>query len=508
MSNIPNDDLFKESTMSFGEHLEELRVSLFRSMFGLVLGTVVALLIAHHIVHAIQGPLKDALDRFYLDKAVDDMMDEYKAKEKDSAPPETLALIREEGLIPSKTEFDVAQLVTALKIADPAQFGDLKFTPHRFLEADFEDDFDGHQAGKKKIRGMATLLQKSGAASGESPGKLLWSLLSIKQRQTVESIADKDEITDSDRAEMVAILSDLLSKPQIPDSDEFSGLDGSISKPIETYNPVAWLNSLFEGEDKYKESLVSTVKKLRQRVSEADEDGASGNSDDLRRLNRLLFAAAFPDFIRPPRQVVVDVPTWKPTEIRVQTLNAQEAFMIWLKAALISGFVMTSPWIFWQIWTFVAVGLYPHEKKYVHIYLPFSLVLFLCGTCLAFFFVFEPVLDFLFQFNKLLDIDPDPRISEWLSFVLFLPLGFGIAFQLPLVMLFLNRIGVFSVEQYLEKWRIAILVIFVISMVLTPADPISMLLMAIPLTVLYFLGIALCRWMPRGRNPFDEAYEP
>src|SRR5690606_24772397 len=108
------------------------------------------------------------------------------------------------------------------------------------------------------------------------------------------------------------------------------------------------------------------------------------------------------------------------------------------------------------------------------------------------------------------NIDPDPRISEWLSFVLFLPLGFGISFQLPLVMLFLQRLGIIAVEQYLQKWRIAVLAIFVIAMVLTPADPISMLLMACPLTVLYFGGIALCLWMPKNRNPYSElqAYEP
>jgi sec-independent protein translocase protein TatC len=118
------------------------------------------------------------------------------------------------------------------------------------------------------------------------------------------------------------------------------------------------------------------------------------------------------------------------------------------------------------------------------------------------------VLDFLFSFTRSMGIDPDLRISEVISFVLFLPLGFGVSFQLPLVMLLINRMGILSVEAYLEKWRIAILGIFVISMFLTPADPISMLLMAVPLTVLYFLGVGLCLWMPRGRNPFDEAYEP
>ena len=164
--------------------------------------------------------------------------------------------------------------------------------------------------------------------------------------------------------------------------------------------------------------------------------------------------------------------------------------------------------MFLQIWNFVAAGLYPNEKKYVHLYLPFSLGLFLAGAALCFYFVIPQVLEWLFSFNKTLKIDPDPRINEWIGFALFLPLGFGISFQLPLVMLLLNRIGLLSVELYLAKWRISILVIFIISMILTPADPVSMLFMAVPLTGLYFLGIGMCRWMPRGQNPFAEAYEP
>ena len=137
-------------------------------------------------------------------------------------------------------------------------------------------------------------------------------------------------------------------------------------------------------------------------------------------------------------------------------------------------------------------------------FLPVSLILFAVGVLLAFFFVFSPVLEFLFTFNASLNISPEIRIGEWLSFAMFLPLGFGIAFQLPLVMLFANRIGLVAVETYLEKWRIAILVIFVLSMFLTPADPISMLLLAVPLTGLYFLGIGMCVMMPRSENPFGE----
>ena len=98
-------------------------------------------------------------------------------------------------------------------------------------------------------------------------------------------------------------------------------------------------------------------------------------------------------------------------------------------------------------------------------------------------------------------IDPDLRISEWLGFVLMLPLGFGISFQLPLVMLFLERVGVFTIGGYLSSWRIAILSIFILAMILTPSgDPYSMCLMAGPLVLLYFGGVLLCRFMPRHQE--------
>ena len=153
---------------------------------------------------------------------------------------------------------------------------------------------------------------------------------------------------------------------------------------------------------------------------------------------------------------------------------------------------------------------YPHEKRYVHLYLPISIFLFVFGAAFAFYVVFQYVLDFLFQFNASMGVSPDPRVNEYIGFVMILPLGFGIAFQLPIVMVFLNHFGIVSIEAFLSKWRIAILVISVASMFLTPQDPISMALMAIPLAMLYFIGILMCKFMPKGRNRFSQAggYDP
>ena len=186
-------------------------------------------------------------------------------------------------------------------------------------------------------------------------------------------------------------------------------------------------------------------------------------------------------------------------------LNVQEAFMIYLKVSLVAGFVFASPWIFYQIWLFVAAGLYRHEKRYVYIYLPFSFSLFAGGALFCFYLVFPFILDFLFGFNERLGVHPQIRLSEWISFALLLPMMFGISFQLPLVMLFLERISVFSADDYRTKRRMAILVIAVISMLLTPADPMSMLLMMLPLVVLYELGIILCGWKTASKSPFEEA---
>ncbi len=203
------------------------------------------------------------------------------------------------------------------------------------------------------------------------------------------------------------------------------------------------------------------------------------------------------------REDLVKLPVYKPLEkdprLKLISLSGQEPFMVYVKASLVVGAMIASPFIFYFIWEFVAAGLYNHERKYIYIFLPMSLGLFFAGAALAFFVAIGYVLDFLFWFNAQMGINPTPQISEWIGFVLILPLGFGISFQLPLVMLFLERIHVFSVEVYLSKWRVAVLVISVLSMLLTPADPGSMLLMGIPLVILYFGGIALCHYMPRSK---------
>jgi sec-independent protein translocase protein TatC len=185
------------------------------------------------------------------------------------------------------------------------------------------------------------------------------------------------------------------------------------------------------------------------------------------------------------------------------TLSVQEAFFVYFKVCLMTGFVLGSPWIFYQIWSFVAAGLYPHEKKYVNIFLPFSLGLFLAGVLVCQFFVMTKAVEALLWFNDWLGFAPDLRLNEWLGFAIFMPLTFGISFQTPLVMLFLQRVGVFSVDAFRGKRRISWFVMAVFAAVITPSvDPFSMLLLWVPMGLLYELGIGLCVFLP-GRPLLD-----
>jgi sec-independent protein translocase protein TatC len=260
-------------------------------------------------------------------------------------------------------------------------------------------------------------------------------------------------------------------------------------------------------------SILSDEKKKALEESTTDSPADKSKSDELVadslssatvepvEMAKLLRSLPATSSLEPKVQL-------RQNKISLSSLKMEEPFMIWVKAGLIVGAVIASPMIFYHLWSFVAAGLHSHERRYVYLYLPISVILFVSGVVLAFFLVLKYVLTFLLAFNGSMDVAVEPRLTYYINFVLLLPLGFGIAFQLPLVMLFLQRIGLFETEAYISSWRIAVLVIFVVSMILTPADVTSMFAMAIPLVILYGVGILMCKYIPRGRGLGSAAYDP
>ena len=112
--------------------------------------------------------------------------------------------------------------------------------------------------------------------------------------------------------------------------------------------------------------------------------------------------------------------------------------MIFFKVCLVTGLVLSSPWAFYQVWAFIAAGLYRRERMFVYKFLPYSLGLFLAGVFLCFFVVLPLTLRFLLEFNVWLGVTPMLRLNDWMGFATVLPLVFGLCFQTPLVMLFLS----------------------------------------------------------------------
>jgi sec-independent protein translocase protein TatC len=183
---------------------------------------------------------------------------------------------------------------------------------------------------------------------------------------------------------------------------------------------------------------------------------------------------------------------------RLASLNVTEVFMVYLKVSMYTGFVLASPWIFYQMWMFVAAGLYPHEKRYVHLYLPFSLFLFLAGVCLCQFFVMPMGIKYLLSWNESMNVDADLRLNEWLSFAIMMPVIFGAAFQTPLIMFFIERVGLVDVSFYQKHRKMAIFVLAITGGLLSVSpDLVSMLALVVPMWCLYEVGILMCKWMPK-----------
>lgn len=173
-------------------------------------------------------------------------------------------------------------------------------------------------------------------------------------------------------------------------------------------------------------------------------------------------------------------------------LAPAEAFVGYMKISLISGLLLSSPWVFYQLWMFVSAGLYENEKKYVRIAIPFSAALFVTGA-LFFLFVVAPLaLRFFLTFGEVINVGSNWTFMKYVSFITGLMLVFGIAFQTPLAIFLLNRTGLVSTKSLHGSRKYVLLSVFIIAAIATPPDVISQIMLGIPLYLLFELGIFLC----------------
>ncbi|MEZ5976911.1 MAG: twin-arginine translocase subunit TatC [Planctomycetota bacterium] len=176
-----------------------------------------------------------------------------------------------------------------------------------------------------------------------------------------------------------------------------------------------------------------------------------------------------------------------------QTTGVGEAFMTKLKASFYVGLFVGGPILIWQLWLFIAAGLYRHEKKVVMSFLPSALMLFGGGIVFGYFLLVPYGFYFL---NVPTSVDlpkPDFKMDQYFQFLSSLCIALGFVFQLPIVMMALVRVGMLTVQQISKFRRYFILIAFVVSAIITPPDPVTQVMMAVPLVVLYEVGILASR---------------
>jgi sec-independent protein translocase protein TatC len=188
----------------------------------------------------------------------------------------------------------------------------------------------------------------------------------------------------------------------------------------------------------------------------------------------------------------------------LQYIAIPEAFLTYLKISLFGGLFLAMPVILYEVWRFVAPGLYEREKRYFIPFVVFSMLFFLGGASFCYYIVFPFVFRFFMSFSggSLLAM---PAIRQYLSFATRLLIAFGLVFEMPIFLFFLGRIGLVSYKGLARQRRMAVVLVFVGAALLTPPDVVSQLMLAGPLLILFELSIQIVRIT--GKKPSEEEEE-
>lgn len=187
---------------------------------------------------------------------------------------------------------------------------------------------------------------------------------------------------------------------------------------------------------------------------------------------------------------------------KLQVIEVTESMSVYMRVALLIGLVVSLPWIFFQIFSFVGKGLKKSERRGLITAIPFATILFLAGGSFAFLVMLPASMKF---FTSLLEVNTSLRLSSYFGFVINLIFWIGISFELPLLVFVLSRVGVIKPGFLTKGWRAAMVVIAVLAAVITPTgDPVNMVIFMLPLFVLYLLSIGLSALAYKARRASEK----
>ena len=192
--------------------------------------------------------------------------------------------------------------------------------------------------------------------------------------------------------------------------------------------------------------------------------------------------------------------------LEIQVLKVQGMFIVTLEIAFFGGLILSLPYILYQIWAFVAPGLYPKERRYFPRLITSATFLFLAGTAFAYFFILPFALNFFLKLAPP-SVKTNIAIDFYIGFAIRLLVIFGLIFELPVLSFFLSKIGIISPQLMRKYRRHAIVLIFVLAAILTPPDPFTQVMLAIPLIVLYEFSIFISNFVYKSKKERQEEYE-
>ena len=207
--------------------------------------------------------------------------------------------------------------------------------------------------------------------------------------------------------------------------------------------------------------------------------------------------AAVYDFIARPMMVAL------PSDARMIATGVITPFLVPMKVTLLAAFIVSLPWVLYQMWAFIAPGLYAHEKRLVAPLVISSSVLFIMGVAFCYFLVFGQVFRFIYDFApKSITVAPD--IENYLDFVMTMCLAFGVTFEVPVVVVVLVRMNLMTVEKLKAIRPYVIVGAFVVAAVVTPPDVMSQLFLAVPMCLLFELGLLLAPMFAKATKAPEE----
>ncbi|MGF7536184.1 twin-arginine translocase subunit TatC [Bacillus mexicanus] len=180
-------------------------------------------------------------------------------------------------------------------------------------------------------------------------------------------------------------------------------------------------------------------------------------------------------------------------ELTLNAFNLTDPLVVFMQFAFIIGFVLTSPIILYQLWAFVSPGLYEKERKITLGYIPISILLFLAGLSFSYYILFPFVVDFMKRISEDLNVNQVIGINEYFHFLLQLTIPFGLLFQMPVILMFLTRLGIVTPMLLAKIRKYAYFALLVIAALITPPELLSHMMVTVPLLILYEISIFISK---------------